>query len=161
MKTLLLRSMFLLTLLATAGHAQNLQSAKAPNKADAQGLRQGKWLILYDKAWKVIKDKAQAEFYRIATYQHGKLMGKVTDSYKSGVPQMVADSVIDEAKNKFHGNVTYYLVDGKKENTTLYKDGQLVKDTYYNLDGTIASPSWIEINGKDARRAAVGANRSR
>ena len=29
---------------------------QAPNKTDAQGLKQGKWAILYDKDWKVISN---------------------------------------------------------------------------------------------------------
>ncbi|WP_299461159.1 hypothetical protein [uncultured Microscilla sp.] len=92
----LLYTTFFLCLCTLAAMSQNtLQSVKAPNKTDANGLPQGQWLFLYDKNWKLVQDKTQAEFYRVMTFQNEKVMGKVVDYYKSGTRQVVIDSVID------------------------------------------------------------------
>ena len=78
LQNLLLLSLFLL---ATSTLAQH-KIPKNPNTIDKNGLKQGKWTILYDANWEIIKDSNKTKFYRIIAYKDNKPVGKVVDYYK-------------------------------------------------------------------------------
>lgn len=113
-----------------------------PNQTDDKGLKQGKWTILYDKDWKVVNDTTQVAFYRTLLYQDNKPIGQVTDWYKNGKPQMVADSLLSEKPEKYEGNLTFYREDGSRAKVQVFKDGKEISQTFYNPDGSIAEANW-------------------
>lgn len=130
-----------------------------PNKTDKNGLKQGKWTILYDATWKVIKDTNKAEFYRTITYLDNKAVGKVTDWYKNGKPQMIADSLISESPEKYEGNLTFYRKDGSKEKMQVFENGKGISQTFYNVDGSIIENDWIDLFNKGRSLDQIGNHR--
>lgn len=141
MQKFLYTTLFLCLYTLAAISQNTLQSVKAPNKIDANGLRQGRWLVPNDKYEQQKQNKAHATYYRLMTFLDSKPVGKMVDFYKSGQAKMVIDSIIDWGQQKFHGKIMFYHPDGKKERVHEYKMGQLITTVYYNLDGTQASPS--------------------
>jgi antitoxin component YwqK of YwqJK toxin-antitoxin module len=66
---------FLLLLNANAVLSQTIP--QNPNKIDQNGLRQGKWTILYDKNWQPTKEERLVAYYRIIDYKDSKVQGKI------------------------------------------------------------------------------------
>ncbi len=126
-------------------HAQELPSA--PNHTDQAGKRQGKWIILYDADFQVVSDTSQAEFYRMLTYQDGKPVGQVSDYYRSGQVQMVADSIVSQEPETYHGAVILYREDGSKELLYRFENGNLVEQTPYPLENNSEeTEAWLTLN---------------
>jgi hypothetical protein len=67
------------------------QIPKNPNQTDKNGLRQGKWTILFDKDWKPITQTASVTYYRMLTYEDDKPTGTVADYYLNGKKQFEAN----------------------------------------------------------------------
>ena len=122
--------------------AQGQLIPQNPNLSDQSGKKQGKWTILYDQDWYETSDEKLAEFYRILSYKDDQIIGKVIDYYKSGIPQMIADSLISENPAKYHGQVTYYRPDGSKENVRVWQNGKIIADTAFTIQGEIIEKDW-------------------
>lgn len=146
MEKIALIIIFLNSLCNSSIFAQNIP--RSPNLTDENSLKQGTWTILYDANWKVIDDESKAEFYRIITYKDNKPIGKVTDWYKNGQTQMVADSLIQEEPDKFEGIVTFYRRGGSKEKMLIYESNQVVQETLYDTKGEIVEENWESLNQK-------------
>ena len=101
-----------------------------PNLSNENGARQGKWTILFDKDWEETTNIKKASFYRLANYENGKLVGEITDYFKSGKVQMKADSVITEIpNNKYHGKVYHYDQESNVIAFSYYLSGILEPDS--------------------------------
>ncbi|WP_299461124.1 tetratricopeptide repeat protein [uncultured Microscilla sp.] len=134
---------WVLCLLVGVGSVQGqTKIPKRPNKTDTKGLKKGKWIILYDKHWKVTFERDKTEYYRLLSYKNGKPVGEVKDYYKSGVLQSEIDQLIAENPDKFEGKGVYYHYNGKKHYEALFENGVITQIKYYNQDGSLAQPSW-------------------
>lgn len=115
-----------------------------PNKTDAQGKRQGKWTILYDKD-KPITDTATMVFYRLINYLDDKPVGVIRNIRKNGKLLSTASMVQDRPKPIWTGLVTFFNDDGIKEAEMLYDNGASVGEALiYYTDGTIIQPDSLQ-----------------
>ncbi|HAS41359.1 MAG TPA: hypothetical protein DCS93_12815, partial [Microscillaceae bacterium] len=110
----------------------------APNKTDTQGKRQGKWVILYDKDWKIAKDTSQAQFYRVISYKDDLPVGKVRDYYLSGKIQWEGRLLKDRPKEIKEGQCTWYYESTKiKEIGWFDNEGELIKWKSFDEQGSV------------------------
>ena len=123
--------------LCSVGYTQAQEIPKNANQTDAQGRRQGKWTILYNKDWKVVQDLAQAQFYRIIRYQDDLPIGKVRDYYRSGQVQWEGQLLKDRPKEVMDGKCIWYDESGSKRGVVWYKAGKVIKNREYDNKGEL------------------------
>jgi tetratricopeptide (TPR) repeat protein len=140
---------FIMVMLFVAALA-NAQIPTNPNNTDAQGKRQGKWTILFDKNWKPVVEKDSAVYYRLIDYKDDMPAGLVKDYFKSGKLQFTGAMVQDRPEEILTGKITWFSEDGIKEKESLYAYGKPVDRTgvYYYTDGTEISDSVSVLTGK-------------
>lgn len=120
MKTLITTIFFLLTLTIYS----------QINTAEYQ-LKKGESIMYFDSEWNIVKEKNNAEFYRI--YKLGSdnaSVGEVVDYYKSGQIQNTLERAIfidlnDNNKWIFDGKSVIYYETGEKEKDYYYVKGEL------------------------------------
>lgn len=118
-----------------------------PNAINKKG-RQGPWTILYDKDWKITSSETEAAFYRLISYKNDKPTGRVKDYFRDGVLQMDALMLQDRPEQIFDGTGYWYNEHAVKTIERKFINGLLVESIYYKRDGTVATESWDEMNGR-------------
>lgn len=128
MKTLITTIFFLLTLTIYS----------QINTAEYQ-LKKGESIMYFDSEWNIVKEKNNAEFYRI--YKLGSdnaSVGEVIDYYKSGQIQNTLERALfidlnDNNKWIFDGKSVIYYETGEKEKEYYYVKGELegIHKTFY------------------------------
>jgi len=113
-----------------------------PNLTDSNGLRQGKWTILYDKDWNVIDNKNQVVYYRLIEYKDDKPIGRVIDYYGNGKTQWEGILLQDRPNEVMDGEVKWYREDGSTEMVSEFEAGKQISITNYNPDGSLNQNSW-------------------
>lgn len=112
---------------------------KAPNKTDMQGRRQGKWVILFDKDWKITSSNDVA-YYRIAEYKEGKPIGKVRDYYAHNHKMQFEGEMIDDTPQQevMKGLCVWYYDTGVKMQEARYDDkGNMLERKNYDENGKL------------------------
>ncbi|MBC8110263.1 MAG: tetratricopeptide repeat protein, partial [Verrucomicrobia bacterium] len=135
MKKILTLLFLLFTLLTFAQ-----QIPKNPNQTDKNGLRQGKWTLMFDKDWKPVTQTAFLTYYRILTYKDDKPIGTVTDYYLDGKKQFEGQMTADRPEEILEGTCTWFTEAGSKEVKRTYQNGKQNEETYYKPDGTEEKP---------------------
>ncbi|HAS44249.1 MAG TPA: hypothetical protein DCS93_27470 [Microscillaceae bacterium] len=133
MKTLFL---FLTILVLQISFLQAQIIPTAPNKTDAQGLRQGQWVILYNKDWKATKDTSRVQFYRVIRYQNDLPQGTVKVFYRSGKIHWKGRLLKDRPKMMMEGKCVWYYENGRVGSVRWYKRGELLRSEEYQPDGS-------------------------
>lgn len=123
------RYFFGLFLILFSSHLLAQSIPSYPNLVDKEGFKQGKWIILYDQNWNVTDDVSLAKYYRQISYQDGKPIGKVTDYYANGTPQMIIDSLISEESNTCEGQCLFFSKEGNVTDLKYYYKASLNRDT--------------------------------
>ncbi|WP_448528787.1 tetratricopeptide repeat protein [Raineya sp.] len=112
---------------------------KAPNKTDTQGRRQGKWVILFDKDWKVTSSNDVA-YYRMTEYKEGKPIGKVRDYYAHNHKIQFEGEMIDDTPQQevMKGLCVWYYDTGLKMQEARYNDkGNMLERKNYDENGKL------------------------
>ncbi|MCK6618569.1 MAG: tetratricopeptide repeat protein, partial [Cyclobacteriaceae bacterium] len=110
----------------------------ALNKTDVNGLKQGKWVISFDKEWNVTDEPQQVYYYRLITYKNGKPSGKVKDYYaRNGKLQFEGAMLDDTPKNEIAtGRCIWYYESGKVSQKAWFDEvGNLMKVIAYDEKG--------------------------
>ena len=138
-----------LLFIALSGFSQEIPLNE--NLIDDQGLRQGKWTILYDSDWNEITDEPNAKFYRIIEYENDKPIGVVRDYYRSGHVQMEATLLEDRPESIMDGEVRWYRENGVVETKAIYEKGKFISEDRFDENGN-RLPTWEELTdlGLDA-----------
>ncbi|MCC5944690.1 MAG: CHAT domain-containing protein [Bernardetiaceae bacterium] len=127
-------------------YAQDMPEAS--NQTDAEGRKQGEWIIFFDAKGRITENKRKADTYRLVNYQNDKPIGKVTLYYKNGTPKIVNDSITAETPISFQGNRTFYRPDGNKEKIETYEDGKLITTSFYDKEGNLITEDYKSLNDK-------------
>lgn len=135
-QTFLFASFVFLSFFAIA--QKNIPSA--PNTTDAQGRKQGKWVIKFDKNWKTIENAQSQEvaYYRIAEYKNGQMVGKAKDFYAHNHQLQFEGEIIDEnpQNEKLKGICIWYNENGKKIEEKRFDDkGNLLERKVFDEKG--------------------------
>lgn len=121
-------------------HAQLPQK---PNATDADGLKQGEWIFLYDITEEEAVDTSEIAFYRIVNYKDGKPVGNAEDYYITGEKRaemiMISDNpmILDGSHKIFYKDgqlkslVEYDMGKPKDEKKFFYPDGSVDSSAYY------------------------------
>ena len=88
------------------------QYPTAPNEKDIQGVRIGRWTILFDKDFKPTEQKDSAQYFRVITYNKGIPSGRVYDYYLSGALQAESNLLSDQPADVYDGAVLIYYEKG-------------------------------------------------
>ena len=102
------------------------------NEVDENGSKQGEWVIYFDENWEETSDTSSVAFYRVLTYQNGKVKGTMVDFYRSGKPQMELDSVIQEDPLIPEGQLRLFTESGRIHLVEVYQSG--VMDTTATME---------------------------
>ncbi|HAS47079.1 MAG TPA: hypothetical protein DCS93_41730 [Microscillaceae bacterium] len=111
--------------------AQNIP--QAPNKTDAQGKRQGKWVILYN-------NDSKKRAYRVIKYKDDLPQDTVRDYYGSGKVRWKGKLLKDRPKDLIEGKCFWYYENGRVEEIGWYEKGRLVNVEMYYPNGTKLPP---------------------
>ncbi|NJL14486.1 MAG: tetratricopeptide repeat protein, partial [Microscillaceae bacterium] len=128
----------------------------APNQSDAQGKRQGAWVILYDQEWHIVdRDTGQVAFYRLINYREDQPQGRVFDKYRNGQTQMETTLRADRPKEIMHGETIFFRPDGSREKMQLFEEGTLLDEFEYDEKGLLIAQDWTLLDslGNKARKA--------
>jgi tetratricopeptide (TPR) repeat protein len=101
------------------------QPPSRPNTIDDDGLKQGEWVYYFNAKWKKTKRLDRVTFYRLVTYENSKPIGQVVDYYLDGKVQMLADSLISEDPEQYHGVVLGFSEEGYVNQVNVYQNGSL------------------------------------
>jgi antitoxin component YwqK of YwqJK toxin-antitoxin module/CHAT domain-containing protein/tetratricopeptide (TPR) repeat protein len=123
--SLMLKQYYLLLFCFIISLSAFAQYPEAPNEKDTQGLRTGRWTLLFDKDFKPTEIKDSVKFFRVITYQKGIPSGRVYDYYISGALQTEMNLLSDQPTDVFDGKVVVY-----------YERGNLAY-RYYFVKGTV------------------------
>lgn len=102
-----------------------------PNQTDADGLRQGKWTLLFDANWKPTDETGKVAYYRLIEYKNDKPVGVVRDYYSTGIVQWEGKLLQDRPSEINEGEATWYHEDGSKDVVKYYEKGKILRETYY------------------------------
>ncbi len=146
--------------LISLGASLNLIFAQVPpqnpNQTDSLGKKQGRWTILYDLNGEIVQDTSWADLYRVLTYQHDRPIGQVEDYYLNGQLQMHADSLMQEAPDQYHGEVTFFREDGSKDAFQKYENGKLSEETLYDRSGHLVKENWRSLLSQALKNYETG-----
>ncbi len=124
------------------------QYPTAPNEKDSQGVRIGRWTILFDKDFKPTELKDSAQYFRVITYNKGIPSGRVYDYYLSGALQAESNLLSDQPVDVYDGTVLIYYEKGNLKYKFQFKKGELVgQHKEYYPNGVLAFTGQY-INGK-------------
>ncbi len=119
----------------------------SPNRVDSDGRRHGQWTIWLTKTHYETSDQEFVYFYRLATYEHGNIVGTVRDYYPEGT--LAAEGNI---QNEFwHGPVKFYDENGDLEKIIDYQNGVENGEWIKYSDGK----KIIEGQYEDGRRTGI------
>lgn len=121
----------------------------APNATDAQGRRQGKWVVKFDKDWKPIENAQSQEvaYYRIVEYKNGQMVGKAKDYYAHNHQLQFEGEIIDEStqNEKLKGVCIWYNENGKKvEEKHFDNKGNLLERKIFDEKGNPLSQEQVK-----------------
>ncbi|PKQ70566.1 tetratricopeptide repeat protein [Raineya orbicola] len=108
----------------------------APNTTDAQGHRQGKWVITFSKDWSPSKN--DIAFYRVLEYKNGKPVGKVRDYFAHNHQVQFEGEMIDDTptKEKMKGTCIWYYENGQKQQEARFdNNGNLLERKVFDEKG--------------------------
>ena len=149
------KTYFLISILPLVAFFCHAQIPQSPNVLDSNGQRQGRWTILFDIDWNETEEPENAAFYRIADFDQGKPVGKITDYYENGIPQMEADSIVSELPEKYDGKVILYSQEGNITGLEFYNEGMLNLEKSIQLFETIIQSQTLEIPDSPDRAIAI------
>ena len=124
-----------------------------PNLLDADSLRTGEWVILYDSAYtNIIQKKDSARYYCLMNFEKGKPKGKVICFYASGIKQWDGQMLSLEPEIK-HGVATFYHKLGNVSEKVTYINDSIsgIYESYYEngrlqargeMQGELAEGIW-------------------
>lgn len=110
----------------------------APNTTDAQGRRQGKWVITFSKDWS--PSQSDIAYYRVLEYKDGKPMGKVRDYFAHNHQiQFEGEMIDDTPKNeKMKGFCIWYYENGQKQHEARFdNNGKLIESKTFDEKGRL------------------------
>lgn len=116
--------------------------------------------IYYNKNWKVCRNKAFANYYRLALYPVDTTMSKEFRTYYmsgelQGEGTFVTLDKEDDAKSVFSGSITTYYKNGKPEELKTYKDGKLDNEyTSFYANGFVREHFFLKNGMKEGAMAA-------
>lgn len=116
--------------------------------------------IYYNKNWKVCRNKAFANYYRLALYPVDTTMSKEFRTYYmsgelQGEGAFVTLDKEDDAKSVFSGSITTYYKNGKPEELKTYKDGKLDNEyTSFYANGFVREHFFLKNGMKEGAMAA-------
>ena len=116
--------------------------------------------IYYNKNWKVCRNKAFANYYRLALYPVDTTMSKEFRTYYmsgelQGEGTFVTLDKEDDAKSVFSGFITTYYKNGKPEELKTYKDGKLDNEyTSFYANGFVREHFFLKNGMKEGAMAA-------
>lgn len=116
--------------------------------------------IYYNKNWKVCRNKAFANYYRLALYPVDTTMSKEFRTYYmsgelQGEGAFVTLDKEDDAKSVFSGSITTYYKNGKPEELKTYKDGKLDNEyTSFYANGFVREHFFLNNGMKEGVMAA-------
>ncbi|HYC85756.1 MAG TPA: CHAT domain-containing protein [Chryseosolibacter sp.] len=114
----------LIVVFITIGHLVCGQSIpKNPNQL-ANGQRQGKWTLMFDKDWNEITEPSKAAYYRLIEYNQGKPTGIARDYFANGKLQWEGQ-LLGENPDVNSGTCIWYNEDGTKQREANYVNGKL------------------------------------
>jgi len=120
-----------------SSHIQAQDIPKNPNQTDKNGLKQGKWTILYDADWNITEDKKIAQYYRLISYEDGKPLGFTKDFYLSGKIQWEGQLLTDQPEEVFDGKNIWYYENGNIQQLAYYSQGKLISTKTFDMQGDI------------------------
>jgi uncharacterized protein len=124
----------------------------SPNRVGPDGKRTGQWTEYLDLNWKPVKNQADASYYRVVTYQNGKLVG-ITRTYNKlgqirfeGILASVDPTVFGDGKSSFYDDFGHKTSEGEFHRGAKngawqewFEDGEYARGNYQ--DG-IATGMW-------------------
>lgn len=116
--------------------------------------------IYYNKNWKVCRNKAFANYYRLALYPVDTTMSKEFRTYYmsgelQGEGTFVTLDKEDDAKSVFSGSIATYFKNGKPEELKTYKDGKLDNEyTSFYANGFVREHFFLNNGVKEGVMAA-------
>lgn len=120
--------------------------------------------IYYNKEWKVTKNKAFANYYRLALYPADASASKEFRTYyMSGELQGEGSfeelDPVNDAKSKFVGQISIYFKNGKLQEQKTYEQGKLTGEltTYYD-NGNVREHFFMENGDKTGVAASFTEN---
>jgi CHAT domain-containing protein len=127
--------------------AQKLPTA--PNKVDASGLRQGKWIIWFSEDWKETRRQDSVAYYREIAYQNDLPAGQVRDHLRSGELQFEGKVLKDRPSLVYDGVVTWYWENGVKRTEVRFENGVFKEMIAAHIrNGSPATQKFSELNEK-------------
>jgi tetratricopeptide (TPR) repeat protein/CHAT domain-containing protein len=138
-------------LFSCLGVTQAQKIPDAPNQTNAQGKKEGKWVIMTDDNFQPVKNISQAAYYRVATYKNGVPQGKVNDFYISGEKQWEG-TLTSEDPDVIDGVAYWYFKNGKLQEQTTFKNGiPEGAHQYYHENGNLAAKGTMSEGYKDGK----------
>lgn len=121
-----------------------------------ESFAQVKDTLYYNKEWKGVETKREAEYYRIVTFNsNGIPKGEILDYYKSGELQAKSESAksinrFDDSKSIFVGKSIIYYKSGQiEEEYTHNAEGKVIGNyNDYYKSGKIKTRATFDLNGK-------------
>ncbi len=116
--------------------------------------------IYYNRNWKVCRNKAFANYYRLALYPVDTMMSKEFRTYYmsgelQGEGTFVTLDKEDDAKSVFSGSIATYFKNGKPEELKTYKDGKLDNEyTSFYANGFVREHFFLNNGMKEGVMAA-------
>lgn len=116
--------------------------------------------IYYNRNWKVCRNKAFANYYRLALYPVDTMMSKEFRTYYmsgelQGEGTFVTLDKEDDAKSVFSGSIATYFKNGKPEELKTYKDGKLDNEyTSFYSNGFVREHFFLNNGMKEGVMAA-------
>jgi CHAT domain-containing protein len=146
-------NLFLIFFVFFSIHFLNAQSIpKHPNLTDSQGRRQGLWVLYINENWEIVEKQEEANYYRVIDYQDDIPKGVVKNFYLNGQIQREATLIRDRPEELLEGIAIWYNENGNITEKRQYSNNQLIKEWYYNLDGSIANEHF-ELLTQQAKKA--------
>ena len=103
------------------------------NLLDANGKKDGKWIVYLDKNWKKVEDSTSAIYFRYTYFDHG------TNIYPMGPSGGKDYKLENDTKNKIlNGEYKWYDGKGKLSSVHVFKDGEYVSCKEYFPTGKLS-----------------------
>ena len=135
----MLKKIMYLLLFALSLSSAGAEIPTATNKIDADSLKQGEWVVLYNAFEMPVDDPAKAETYTVADYKDGKVQGKVSVYWITG--ELKAEyHLLSEEPFIYDGEYVDYYKNGQVKSKGLHKEGEETGEwEHYFDDGSIDS----------------------